>query len=145
MRILTELICKVSHPYLYDNVETKIFQHKKIWLIIFYIYVYISTCIEYVLFLRESSLNYIEYIFGKSSLKDIRRIYIEYRFGEYPSNLTVWIYIQKSQVFARFARFVIFSKSENLTFIYQKVKFLLDLLDSSRYSLCALFLKIWRI
>ena len=29
MKILTELICKVSHPYLYDNVETQIFRHKK--------------------------------------------------------------------------------------------------------------------
>ena len=30
----------------------------------------------------------------KSSLKDIRRIYIQYIFGEYPSNLTFRIYIQ---------------------------------------------------
>ena len=36
---------------------------------------------------RVSSLKYIEYIFGFASLKDIRRIYIQYRFGEYPSNL----------------------------------------------------------
>ena len=60
MKILTEHICKVSHPYLYDNVETNIFRHETNQaLLILYVCIFYGMCFDEIF---QSSPNLQTYI-----------------------------------------------------------------------------------